>query len=177
MCEVRMVPREGIHGERLFVSRDASVAFVEKPDGRRKNVHAGPNSYPNCKVGYNARRKQRYLLFKNVFGHHKHIYVSHAVYEAWVGPIPNNYTIDHLNGITTDNRVENLQPVTRSENNRRAAYLHVLREKIPHHWQTFERENYLRFYAMPLDEFKAMLARYTNTPHPVDWNLTHHCEC
>ena len=101
------------------------------------------------------------------------------MYEAWAGPIPEGWTIDHLNGITADNRVENLQAVTLSENCRRAAYLRVLREKIPHHWQTFTREDYMRFYAMPLDEFKAMMAMFVRTlsPHPVDYDLTHHCEC
>ena len=94
----------------------------------------------------------------------QNILVSHAVYLAWVGPIPEGYVVDHLNGVTTDNRAENLEAITPKENVRRVPYLHALRKLIPNHWQTFRREDYLRFYGMPLAEFKAMLAHYVRRP-------------
>ena len=63
----------------------------------------------NCKVQSNANRKQRYLQFTDIWGHHKHILVSRAVYLAWSGqPIPPNHQIHHLTGIVTDNRFDNL---------------------------------------------------------------------
>lgn len=43
-------------------------------------------------------------------------YVHRIVYETFIGPIPQGYDINHENGIKTDNRVENLTAVSRSEN-------------------------------------------------------------
>ena len=49
-----------------------------------------------------------------------YILAHHAVLYAWVGPCPKGFECDHLNGITTDNRLENLEWVTPEENRRRA---------------------------------------------------------
>ena len=155
-----MVPREGKNGIRLFVSRDAQVAYKILRSGVKISVRGTSTTTNNSKVRYNARRKQRYLKFAHALGKDQHILVSHAVHLAWVGPIPEGHVVDHLNGITTDNRAENLQAITPQENVRRVPYLHALRKLIPNHWQTFGREDYLRFYGMPLAEFKGMLAHY-----------------
>ena len=160
MCEVRVVPREGKNGIRLFVSRDAQVAYKILRSGVQISVRGTSTTTNNSKVRYNARRKQRYLKFAHALGKDQHILVSHAVHLAWVGPIPEGYVVDHLNGVTTDNRAENLEAITPQENARRSRYLHALRKLIPNHWQTFGREDYLRFYGMPLAEFKAMLGKF-----------------
>ena len=160
MCEVRVVPREGKNGIRLFVSRDAQVAYKILRSGVKISVRGTSTTTNNSKVRYNARRKQRYLKFAHALGKDQHILVSHAVHLAWVGPIPEGYVVDHLNGVTTDNRAENLEAITPQENVRRVPYLHALRKLIPNHWQTFGREDYLRFYAMPLAEFKEMLGKF-----------------
>lgn len=48
------------------------------------------------------------------------VLVHRIVYETFRGPIANNHVIDHLNGIKQDNRLENLEECTSSENTRRA---------------------------------------------------------
>lgn len=158
----KIVPREGKDGICFYVSDDAQDAYKILSNGTRINVHATPTTCENCKVRNNAKRKQRYLQFKHALGGDLNILASHAVHLAWIGPIPKGYVVDHLNGITTDNRADNLQAITPAENARRVPYLRALRELIPNHWQTFQREDYLRFYAMPLPEFKAMLNKFTN---------------
>lgn len=45
--------------------------------------------------------------------------VHRIVYETYVGTIPANEEIDHINGIKSDNRLSNLQLVSRSENMKR----------------------------------------------------------
>lgn len=43
--------------------------------------------------------------------------VHRAIYESFVGEIPQGYEIDHINTIRDDNRLENLKCVTHKENN------------------------------------------------------------
>ena len=105
--EVRIVPRESIDGRTFHVSRDGTKGCNVMPNGTIKNCNATPVTCPNSK--YNGRRKQHYLQFKDVFGHHKPILAAHAVYIAWSGkPIPPGHQIHHLNGIVTDNCFDNL---------------------------------------------------------------------
>lgn len=92
------------------------------PSGRKEKVNA-------TGVKQNkpyAHGKSEYLQFKHAFGGEKHILVSHAVYLAWVG-LFDEPCIDHKNGITTDNRWQNLEPVAYAENSRRATILRGLR--------------------------------------------------
>ena len=123
----KLVPREGKDGIRFYVSEDAQEAYKILKNGTRINVRATPTTCPNSKDPHNANRKQRYLQFKHALGRDLNILVSHAVYLAWVGPIPEGFVVDHLNGITTDNRAENLQAITPAENYKRAKLLRILR--------------------------------------------------
>lgn len=43
-------------------------------------------------------------------------YIHNLVLEAYIGPRPQGYQCRHLNGVKTDNRLENLKWGTRSEN-------------------------------------------------------------
>lgn len=61
-----------------------------------------------------------------------HLYRVHTlVARAFIGVIPPKWCVNHLNGIRTDNRRENLEIVTLGDNTRHA--FHVL--KIPGHGQ------------------------------------------
>lgn len=57
------------------------------------------------KTGYHQVRANG----KNIFRHR-------VIWEMYNGPIPELLVIDHLNGIPGDDRIENLQVVTRAEN-------------------------------------------------------------
>lgn len=57
-----------------------------------------------CKIG----------LSKN--GIQKHYFTHRLVWEAFIGKIPNKIQVNHKNGIKNDNRLENLELVTASEN-------------------------------------------------------------
>lgn len=46
---------------------------------------------------------------------------------AWMGPIPEGWEVDHLNGNILDWRLENLQVVTPAENRKRAVILRARR--------------------------------------------------
>ena len=154
--ELRVVPQKEFPIQ-FYISDDGKIGLKVYPNGRKSRVFAWYESSPNQKNLRNAHRKQRYLQFRHAFGNHKAILTSRAVYLAWFGEIPEGMQIDHLNNITIDNRASNLDVVTNGENKRRSRYQHLLNKHCPAHAQTFTREDYLRFFAMPFEEFKAMI--------------------
>lgn len=52
-----------------------------------------------------------------------HLYAHRVIWETVNGPIPEGLEIDHLNGNKSDNRVRNLEAVTKSQNVLRALAL------------------------------------------------------
>ena len=46
----------------------------------------------------------------------QNVFLHRLVWETFNGPVPEGYEIDHINGIKTDNRLENLRCVTHELN-------------------------------------------------------------
>ena len=101
----------GVQGLRLY------------PDGRMVLVNA------HMKAFRGNGTKQEYLVFYNAWGNEIHIYASHAVFIAWVGPMKPGMTIDHINGCTTDNQPENLRQLDIKTNQRDGGFSRKLTHK------------------------------------------------
>lgn len=56
---------------------------------------------------------------KNAQGKYKIVFAHREAYKAWVGPIAEDLTIDHLCGNTKCVNYKHLEPVSRAENIRR----------------------------------------------------------
>ncbi len=96
------------------------------PNGLNALVNANRVKYGHMEYSHG---KADYLQFKNAFGLHKHILVSHAVWMAAGRTIPPGYTIDHINGCTTYNHISNLRCVDNYTNNRDGGFMRKLRNK------------------------------------------------
>lgn len=85
------------HGRcrRITAKRGTRIGRILKPTIRN---HGYP-TYALCKDGVATQ-----------------ILAHRLVVEAFLGEIPNNLQVNHKNGVTTDNNIENLEIVTRSEN-------------------------------------------------------------
>ena len=125
--ELHLVPHYPDNGYRFYVSDDGTIGLRIAPNGVETLINGTPTTCENCTNPTNANRKQRYLHFTHPWNTNEQILVSHAVYLAWVGPF-DQPCIDHKNGVTTDNRYQNLDPVTYAENSRRAGILRGLRQ-------------------------------------------------
>ena len=115
-------PETGIS---FYSSTRCTYGVRVNPDGRMVVVNA-----TGIKHGKPyAHGKAEYLCFKNAFGHSKHILASLAVWMAAGRTIPEGMTIDHINGCTTENSIENLRCITNAINNRDGGFLRKLRNK------------------------------------------------
>ena len=97
-------PETGIS---FYCSLEHNYGVRVYPDGRKVFENANFTTYENSKNPYDAKRKQRYMHFRNAFGHCKGILVSHAVWMAADHDDPTGMTIDHIDGCTTNNFIGN----------------------------------------------------------------------
>lgn len=68
---------------------------------------------PNLTRGY-----PRVTLTKDGVNHYR--MVHHLVMLAFIGEMPEGYSVNHINGVKTDNRLENLEYLTLADNVRHA---------------------------------------------------------
>ena len=102
-----------LEGEEWRYFRDTIYQISSK--GRIKNTKTNRITYGSrADCGYNRFE----IHFKN--GKKKYFLVHQLVYECFVSS--NFDKINHINGIKTDNRVENLESVSHQENMRKACY-------------------------------------------------------
>ena len=96
------------------------------PDGRQVVVNP---DYKKLKSSIKRPKTEGYQQFRQAWGPRLYILASHAVYCAWRHEIPAGMTIDHINGVTTDNSIANLRCVTMALNQRDGGFLTKLRNK------------------------------------------------
>lgn len=86
------------------------VGVKGKGNGRRGTTFIVSNNWKKKSVSLKSNGYLQSTLYR------KRFYIHRLVYEAWIGKIPEDYDIDHINGIKSDNRVSNLRAISRSEN-------------------------------------------------------------
>ena len=129
------------------------------PGGRKVLENAAATTSENSKISYDAKRKQRYLNFVHAFGCANNILASHAVFIAWRNcEIPAGMTIDHINGVTTDNSIANLRCVSNEINVRDGGFLTKLRNKGINP-AVIQRHYLLRYYHR-MAQLKRNLSRW-----------------
>ena len=129
-------------GVSFYSSTRCTYGVKVYPDGRMAVENATGTKYGKD-YGHG---KAEYLVFRHAFGHCKGILASHAVWMATGRTIPEGMTIDHINGSTTDNCIENLRCITNALNNRDGGFLRKLRTKCINPI-AIQRSYLLRYFA------------------------------
>ena len=152
----KQVPPEIIGGKTLFATPDGKF-FNSK--GRELKPIYNPNR-PSRKSGGHAN----YMTMRDFGCKYCHV----LIYETFCGIRIPGMQIDHINGIPTDNRAENLQLVTPPENIKRAKILRALR-MAGRNPQDMSREQLLEL-------FGKYESRQTDMFEQMDKEMKHHCE-
>lgn len=92
------------------VKREEDIVFFGKQKRRIGGNILSPKTKSN---GYHE-------LSLNINCKSKSFYVHRLVVEAWLGDIPKGFCVNHKDGCKSNNRLDNLEIVTYSENNKHA---------------------------------------------------------
>ena len=124
----------------LYCSRDGRFFSVTRRSVNQVKPCYAPER-PARKTGGTAQ----YMYMRHFGGKACHI----LIFEAWIGERTPGMQIDHINGIPTDNRADNLQEVTPAENIKRAKLLRLLRKfNLPYYNEIkFNRQKLLDYFA------------------------------
>jgi len=107
--EVRLVPLERTKGKALYVSKDGRGFSYTDRWGRTRVKRRLREVKPHANGSLcSSRTRLKFIYFS--------VLVHVAVLLAWGFPQPEGYECDHKNGDHFDNRLENLEWVTREEN-------------------------------------------------------------
>lgn len=112
------------------------------PNGRKVVVNP---SYGKLAPRLKKDKTKGYKQFSHAWGQYLYILASHAVFCAWCHEIPAGMTIDHINGVTTDNSIANLRCVSREINMRDGGFLRILRNR-GFNPAVIQRHYLLRYY-------------------------------
>ena len=58
--------------------------------------------------------KEKYIFFS--VGHNKHLLLHRVLYAWFIGPIPKNYVVDHIDNNKHNNHLDNFQLLSRKDN-------------------------------------------------------------
>ena len=155
--EVRYVGTCPETGVSFYSSTRCTYGVKVYPNGRKAVENATGVKYGKPY----AHGKAEYLYFKDAFGKHKGILASRAVWMAAGRTIPEGMTIDHINGCTTDNCIENLRCITNALNNRDGGFLRKLRNK-GFNPVAIQRSYLLRYFARMAKIKEALTKRKYN---------------
>ena len=148
---VATCPETGIS---FYCSLTQNYGVRVYPDGRKALVTATRVKYGHTEYSHG---KADYLKFKQAFGRRKHILASHAVWMAAGRNIPTGFSIDHINGCTTDNHIRNLRCIDIATNRRDGGFLTKLRNQGID--PTAVKRNYLLRYFCRMAFIKANISR------------------
>lgn len=103
----------------IYNKETGDLFWKNRPTSHFKNIRARNSwntKYSGKQVGtvHNTNSGKQYIL-TSIFNKKYHIH--RIIWFLWSGNWPKN-EIDHINGVSTDNRICNLRDVTRSENNK-----------------------------------------------------------
>ena len=112
------------------------------PDGRQVVVNP---EFSKLAPRSKRNKTEGYLQFRDAWGNHLYVRASHAVFIAWCHEIPAGMTIDHINGVTTNNFIGNLRCVSIAVNQRDGGFLRILRNR-GFNPAAIQRHYLLRYY-------------------------------
>ena len=152
--------RDVVNYEGLYqVSNFGRVKSFHRKKVRLLDLETDLNGYIRCG------------LYKN--GKTRHAFVHVLVAQAFIQNPENKSDVNHINGIKADNRVENLEWTTRSENIRHAFDMGLRKTGCEHHMAKFTADQVreIRRDCVPGDPelgFKAFARKFNVTPKIIE---------